>query len=379
MVGRSPKASPKSRKAGSLGDTVRQLASARATIVDIAKKLRVSATTVSRALRDQPGMTGETRRQIKAEARRLGYVRNAAAAALTAGRTHSIVYVVPNTSGRFPSLYQMEVLEGLVDETSAHGYTVTIVSERQLETRSHSIFDVFNLFRADGAVLLPLRSGDVQVPRTSFPHPVVIVNRIIEGIDADFVVAGDEEGAFAATQHLIAEGHRSIAHLAGPVDNFNTTRRRRGYQRALNDAGLRVSNPLIATVPSISEETGYQAMERLLQAKEHFTAVFSAVDLLSLGAMRSLRAHGFSIPADMSLMSFDDDSFAPIVEPPLSTVRKPRYDMGRAAARLLMNRIEGRETARSITTTMRTKTIVRSSTAPIATLDRKHHVRFAGQ
>jgi len=339
---------------------------ARATIVDIARKLRVSATTVSRALRDQPGMSAETRRQVKAAARRLGYVRNAAAAALSAGRTHSIVYVVPDTSGRFPSLYQMEVLEGLVDEISHRGYTLTVVSERHLMNLGHSVFDVFKLFRADGAVLLLLRSGDMPKPQTDFSHPIVIVNRTIEGIDADFVVADDEDGAYAATQHLIAMGHRAIAHLAGPPDNFNTARRRRGYERALKDADIRVRSKLIAAVPSISEETGRKAIEGLIRRHEKFTAVFSAVDLLSLGAMRSLRAHGLRVPADVSLMSFDDDSFAPVIEPPLSTVRKPRYDMGRAAARLLMNRIEGRETSRSVTTTIRTKVIVRSSTAPVA-------------
>lgn len=348
---------------GSGKDGRRDATRMRATIVDIARKLKVSATTVSRALRDQPGMTAQTRRQIKAAARRLGYVRNPAAAALTVGRTHSIVYVVPDTSGRFPSLYQMEVLEGLIDEISRHGYTLTVVSERQLESLGHSVFDVFRLFRADGAVLLLLRSGDVQVPHATFPHPVVIVNRIIEGVDADFVVADDEEGAYAATRQLIGRGHRAIAHIAGPSDNFNTTRRRRGFERALKDAGIRAANKLIVTVPAISEQAGFHAMEKLLQANAGFTAVFSAVDLLSLGAMRSLRARGLSIPADVSLMSFDDDSFASIVEPPLSTVRKPRYEMGRAAARLLMNRIEGLETSRSITTTLRTKVLVRSSIA----------------
>ncbi|MCC7048346.1 MAG: LacI family DNA-binding transcriptional regulator [Alphaproteobacteria bacterium] len=343
----------------------------RATIVDIAQKLRVSATTVSRALRDQPGMTAQTKQQIKAEARRVGYVRNSAAAALTAGRTHSLVYVVPNTSGRFPSLYQMEVLEGLADESSQHGYTLTVVSERQLDAQGHTVFDVFKLFRADGAVLLLLRSGDLAVPKVHFSHPVVIVNRIIDGVEADFVVADDEEGAYAATQHLIAKGHRAIAHLAGPSDNFNTTRRRRGYERALKDAGIRVASRLIVSVPSISEQAGFEGMEKLFQANVEFTAIFSAVDILSLGAMRSLRGRGRSVPGDLSLMSFDDDSFASIMEPPLSTVRKPRYEMGRAAARLLVNRIEGHETSRSVTTTLRTKVIVRSSTAAARTIKGK--------
>lgn len=339
---------------------------ARATIVDIARKLHVSATTVSRALRDQSGMTAETRRLIKAEARRLGYVRNAAAAALTAGRTHTIVFVVPNTAGRFPSLYQMEVLEGLVDEVSQHGYTLTVVSERHLEKLGLGILDVFKLIRADGAVLLLLRSGGVPLPRADLPHPVVVVNRIVDGMDADFVVADDEDGAYAATHHLISLGHRSIAHLGGPSDNFNTMRRRRGFERALVDAGIPVLSRLIVSAPSISEEAGFRAMEKLMNKKEGFTAVFSAVDILTLGAMRLIESRGLSVPADISLMSFDDDTFASLVKPPLSTVQKPRYEMGRAAAHLLMNRIEGREASRSVTSTMRTKLLVRSSTASIS-------------
>lgn len=355
---------PQASKSGRDAISKRRAASAiagRVTIVDIAAKLGLSATTVSRALREQPGMTQATRNRVKAAARHLGYVRNMAGAALSSGRTHSIIYVVPETAGRFPSLYHMDVLEGLVDELALRGYTLTVVSQRTLNQSGRSVFDVFKLFRADGAVLLLVKSDGPAPAQRDFPHPVVVVNRIIKNMNADFVVADDEDGAYRATQYLLQLGHRHIAHLAGPADNFNTQRRRRGYVRALTDGGLDVDPQLISTATSISEKAGRQAMRRLIDAEGSFTAVFCSVDVLALGAMRTLHERGLSVPDDVSLVSFDDDSFAGVLDPPLTTVRKPRYDMGRAASRLLMKRIEGRQALPSVTATLRTKLIVRGS------------------
>jgi DNA-binding LacI/PurR family transcriptional regulator len=329
-------------------------------IKDVAAALGVSATTVSRALRDRPGMSAETQRRIKDEAERLGYVPNLAGSALSTGRTRSILYVVPYNSGRFPSLFQMDVLEGLVDEVSGHGYTVSLVTERYLRNRQASVFEVFRTFRADGAAVLLLSANEPAAPPTNFAMPVVIINKMLDVVPADFVVADDEAGAYNATRHLIDLGHTRIAHVAGLPDNYNSLRRIAGYRRALLEAGLPVDDGMIVE-SAASRDMGYAAVLKLFDRMPPFTALFCNADEIALGALRALRESSLSVPHDVALVSFDDDTFADVVEPPLTTVRKPRYGMGRAAGELLVQRLNGTLVGAPKTLSLRTTLIRRAS------------------
>lgn len=335
---------------------------ARATVKDLAKALNMSATTVSRALRGRPGMTEKTRAAILSAAKRMGYVRNVAGAALSTGKTQSIMFVVPEASRSY-SLYQMDVLQGLIDEASQHGYSVTVVPERMLPGSGKISHESLRSFRVDGAVFLLVRAKEPHWNITEPPYPVVVVNRIIDGLAADFVVAEDETGAFEATQHLIKLGHTQLAFLSGPSDNFNAIRRRCGFEKALKDYGLRADPRLIAPASSISEEGGFRAALMLLQSGRPFTGVFCGVDILAAGALQAFKRRGLRVPQDISLVGFDNDSFSALMDPPLTTIQKPRYEMGRSAGRMLIERIEGRGQGKSTVTALRTELVIRESAA----------------
>jgi len=334
-----------------------------ATVKDIAKVLNLSATTISRALLGRSGMTSKTRELVLATAKRMGYVRNAAGAMLVTGKSRSIMFVVPDKAQNFYSLYQMDVLGGLIDAASEHGYNVTVVLERMLPGTGDELFESFRSFRVDGAVLLLVRAREPRWNIAKTPYPIVVVNRIIEGLAADFVVADDQYGAYEATRHLIEHGHRELALVSGPTTNFNAIRRSAGFMQALKDYGLKPDYKLISVANTISREGGFQAASVLLNGGNTFSAVFCGVDILAVGAMQAFKRRGLRIPHDLSIVGFDDDSFASLTEPPLTTVRKPRYEMGRAAGLLLIDRIEGRAPPGPTTTSVGINLVERGSVA----------------
>jgi DNA-binding LacI/PurR family transcriptional regulator len=256
-----------------------------------------------------------------------------------------------------------------------------VLSEQFLRQRGLSVFDAPRIVHADGVVLLLVRTGD-DVPAAPSPVPLVVVNRHMNGIQADFVVSDDERGAYLATKHLLDLGHTSLAMITGPADNFNLARRLRGYRRALQEARLPLRTESVVQAPSISREGGQAAVRNLLGLRRRFTGVFCAADIIAIGALGELKSHGLDVPEDVSITSFDDETFAEMIDPPLTTVRKPRYQMGREAARLLMRRITGRLVQRASTTVeVSTELVKRHSAAPVrlGSVRERAHSRLAAR
>jgi DNA-binding LacI/PurR family transcriptional regulator len=333
------------------------------TIKDIASELGVSPATVSRALRDDRGIGGATRGRVKASAAALNYVPNHFGAALSTGRTHSILFVVPYSVDDVPHILHMQVLEGVAEEVSSFGYRVEIVLERTLKRRHQTVFDVVRLSHIDGAVLVVMRALEEELANLAFPIPVVVVNQVIGSLNADFVIADDRSGAFNATRHLIAAGHRDIAHVAGPLLFYSNERRRAGYAGALAAHGLPISEELIA-VGDMTQDGGEDAVKTLLHQRARFTAIFCGLDIMAVGAIAALEQSGRSVPDDVSIVGFDDDVFSGMLRPALTTVRKPRHEMGREAGRLLMRRIRSGSIGAHETRVLKTKLVERASVAP---------------
>jgi DNA-binding LacI/PurR family transcriptional regulator len=333
----------------------------RMTILDVAAALDISPTAVSRGLRNLHGVSDELRKQIKQKASKLGYFPNLAGAALSTGKTRSIIYLMPLSD--FPHLLQMEVLEGLTNELSNHGFNITIVSEQYLRGLKIPIAESLKGMSADGCVSLFLRTEDPELGIDDLHFPVVIVNKVVRATNADFVITDDDRGAYAVTEHLIRNGHKKIVYLGGPSDNFNTRRRLKGYRQALLDHGLSVDNNLIQ-VTDLTRSSGSAAMFRLLNDKRlDFTAVFGCNDTVALGALEALKVFGVRVPQDISVAGFDNESLSSVVEPAFTTVSKPRYEMGVAAGRLLLDRINGVYSGSPRTVTLLTALIARASTA----------------
>lgn len=330
------------------------------TIKDLAARLRVSHTTVSRALRNDPSISEETTRKVRELAESLGYVRHPAGAVLSTGKTLSILFVVPYEMGRFPHLFHMEILQGLIDEVTPKGYTVNLVFEQYLRQRGETVFSVLSPARADGAVLLLVKSDESQFVGRTFSVPTVMVNQFIDGVQADFVVADDRQGAYSATKHLLDLGHRSIAYMAGPPGYYATAQRLAGYRDCLLDHGIAFNEDLVAS-GQMDKEGGSDAMTQMLGRGIPFSAVFSHRDAMATGVIAVLTEHGLKVPEDVAVVGFDDDVFAELVTPSLTTVHKPRVLMGSAAGRILMQRLEGALSDGPVVLQLRSHLVIRQS------------------
>jgi len=330
------------------------------TAKDIAKAVNLSVTTVSRALRGKPGMAAHVRQRIVQTAKRLGYVRNPAGAALSTGKLLSIVYVIAEPAREFLGVLQMDVLKGLVDEVSST-HNVTVLSEEHLRSRGVSIFGLHRVLRADGAVVLLEHDVKVKPDEAHAPYPIVVANRIVKGVNADFVISDDRRGAYEATRHLLDLGHRRIAHISSALDHFTLGKRLEGFRQALHEANVETEPLLFRQVPDMSQDGGLAAIRQLFADGARFTGIFCASDLLVPGVLRGLRENGLRVPEDVAVVGFDDLLFAEVLDPPLSTIRKPRYQMGREAGRLLIGRISGDLREPRVTKALPTKLIVRAS------------------
>jgi LacI family transcriptional regulator len=326
----------------------------------------VSLATVSRGLRDDPGIGAATRKRLKALAAKMSYTPSRWGAALSSGRTRCILLVVPFDPSKIPqsNFLYTQVLEGAIEELAPLGYSVEVVIEKSMRSRKQTILEAIRDARVDGAIIVCMNVDDT-LKKYKFPVPVVVVNQVFKSDTVDFVVAADRHGAFLATEHLIKAGHRRIAHVGGPLEYYGSRERRTGYTDALKAHGIPFREKLTRQIPRFTLEDGYSAAESLLNSKLGFTAVFSSGDILSAGIIFALRKHGIRVPDDISIASYDDEVLASTFSPPLTTVSKPRHRMGRAAAAALIDRLQMNPNRASRITEIETRLIERASVMPL--------------
>jgi len=192
------------------------------------------------------------------------------------------------------------------------------------------------------------------------------LDRNIDLPSAPLVQVNHRQSAMLATQHLLAQGHRAIVHITGPMGLRVSRERLAGYLGALARAGVKPDRRLRIT-GDFTEEGGYRDIERLLAESVPFTAVFAANDLSAIGVIAALKRNGHRVPEDVSVVGFDDIHLAAYTSPPLTTIQQPTYEMGRRATEILIDAIEhGRRKARSGNTVFEGKLIIRGSTQPLA-------------
>ena len=329
------------------------------TIRDVAKAAGVHVSTVSRALdpAKRSLISDEVLQSVEAAAQRLGYRPNRAASALRTGRTHTIGVLVPDmTNAVFPP-----ILQGIEASAAARGYFVLVahvaeaslaqaVVERMMAQRVDGIV-MANATRDDPLIAFALRAG----------LQAVLVNRADEAGRLSAVVGDDRLAMKLAVDHLAQQqGHRRIAHLAGPQHVPTGVGRRQGFEQALKD--LKLKSAGIVECSGYSREAGREAMTELLQLPgPRPEAVVCCNDLVALGAYDVLRAAGLRIPDDISVTGHNDMPLVDMVDPPLTTIRLPHREFGWRAAELLFEALAG--TAGSVSTVvLRPELIVRGST-----------------
>src|SRR5689334_12340496 len=309
------------------------------TMKRIAGELGVSITTVSKVLNNRDDIGHATRARVLAKVAELGYQPNAVARSLTLRRTHTLGVVIPDLMHSF----FVEIVAGLEAAASARGYGLLLCSSNEDPAKERQELDMLRQRQVDGIVLGSANaSGNTDLLRqlTSLGIGIVMIDRDDHpDVRCDRVLTNDEEVGRLAAAHLIDQGRRAIAHIAGP-SIVHAKRRADGYRAALKRRDIRIRPEWIVR-GGFKEADGYKAMRKLLAMRPRVDAVFAANDPAAIGAMKAIWDAGLSVPDDVAIVGAGDITFGDLLRVPLTTVSWSREDQGRAAAELLLDRIDG--------------------------------------
>ncbi len=314
--------------------------SSQMTIQQIAELAEVSRSTVSRVLNDHPSVRPEVRDRVLQVIGEQGYAPQAAARSLASKRTNTLGLLIPRSAAIiFSDPFFGQVIQGMTEASSKRGYflMLTMVSgamehdfyKRVL--RSRSVDGLLMVSSDIDDPILPLLIKDDLPLLLIGDHPYL---NPVNWIDSE-----NREGARIATTHLVGLGHRRIAAITGFLQMSSAIDRFNGYKQALLEANLPVLAELIEH-GDYTQESGYQAMRRLLLATPRPTAVFAANDMMAMGALRAIHEAGLSVPNDVAMVGFDDIPMAAFANPPLTTMRQPIAEMGALAANTLIDQLE---------------------------------------
>lgn len=309
------------------------------TIHDIAARLNMSASTVSRALADNRRISEKTRERVKALANEMNYKPNQLASNLRRGKGKMVGVIVPRISRHFFS----HVISGIETITNPSGYNLIICqSNESYETEVESLQTMLNN-RVDGVVMSisgeTLNNAHIKAAIEE-KLPIVFFDRTPGGIDVDSVQNDNFTAGYEMTKHLISQGYRRIAHFAGPLDINIYRDRYNGYRKALDEENIPYDDSLVFE-NVITRPKGEETALKILKTGIIPDAVFSVSDYAALGALMIFKKNGVKIPDQMGITGFANEPFTELVEPPITTVEQFGEEIGRNSARLLIDRLEG--------------------------------------
>ncbi|HNP17812.1 MAG TPA: LacI family DNA-binding transcriptional regulator [Fulvivirga sp.] len=337
--------------------------SSQVTIKDIARELGISPSTVSRALKDHPDISAGTKKAVTELAEKLNYTPNSIALSLRQSKSNTIGVIIPEIIHFFFST----VISGIEDIAYDAGYSV-IVSQSN-ESFEREVLNTKALYnnRVDG-MLISLSRETVNYEHLQFIHdrgmPMVFFDRIAEGINCSKVIVDDFGGSFEATEHLIKQGYKRIAHLSGPTSLAISQNRLNGYKAALEKNNMVFDEKIVMRDhASEDEQMAKRLTTKLLSSSNPPDALFAINDVAALGAMLAAKEKGLKIPGDFAIVGFSNWRFTELTEPPMTTVNQPGFELGQEAARLLIKEIESKEgeSVEVVTKTLTTKLVVRGT------------------
>jgi len=333
--------------------------SGQTTITDIAKQLNISATTVSRALKDHPDIGANTKKAVKDLALLLGYRPNAVALSLRFSRSYIIGLIVPEIVHEFFST----VIHGIEEVTYEAGYNVMVCQSNESVEREIKNTNTLLLSRVDGIIVsLSKETSDFEHFKNLQKNeiPLVFFDRICEELETDCVVIDDYAGAFQMVEHLIDAGCRNIVHMKGPQNLLIGKNRLKGYIDALKKHNLEIDERYIVDCDTFDK--ALKTTPDLLKLVPRPDGIFAVNDVTAIGAMKVIKQHNLQIPDDIAVAGFTNRMVSSLVEPQLSTVEQQGFEMGRAAAKLLLQRINSKtDNKTSVTQILQPQLIIRES------------------
>lgn len=314
--------------------------------------------TVSRVINGREGVDLETQRKVEAAIEALDYVPNRMARGLLSQKTGTIGLIVPDVANPFFA----PVVRGAETTARKAGYRLLLCnSEGDLRLEREYIEDLMS-HRVEGLLLAPANDHTRHsvFPLLRHDFPLVLVDRSLPDLDCDLVVIDNTAGARSLVDHLVAIGHRDIAHLSDADDTSTGRERLKGYQEALAAAGIpyREDHVFRTTVDQLG---GYRATQQVLALDPLPTAIFAVNNMTGIGAMKALRERGLSVPRDMALVCFDDVEHLAVLSPFLTVIDQPAETLGGLGAQLLLERIAGKSGSRSRRILLQSDLVVRIS------------------
>jgi len=336
----------------------------KANITDVAKKAGVSTTTVSRVLRDYPGVRKKTRRKVLEAISELKYEVNAVARNLRQKKTNSIGVIVGNVLSPFYSI----IAKTVEDIANKWGYSTILCNGDENPEKELKYLKILKSNRVDGIILVPTGKNSNYINwMIDSGVKIVLLDRLIKGTDCDAVLVDNENGSYKAVRHLIEQGYRKIGIINGYLDRTTGRERFNGYLRALREAGISPDDNLIK-IGNFKEDSGMKLTKELLENSNRPQAIFTTNMDMTLGAVITIKKMGISIPDELGIIGFDDPEWASILSPPLTVVSQPTNALASTAAELLIKKIEDKKTGTShepLIMTLHTKLVIRNSAQKI--------------
>lgn len=312
----------------------------RPTLIDVARLAQVAPSTASRALKESPRISEATRLRVAAAARGLGYQPNRVAQSLRAKTAPFVGIVVPDIGVTFYSRF----VKGAQEVLQASGYQALVMNTEREAGHEEVALRTLEGHQVTGILLATSR------PKSAEPHiPTVYFDSLADGRGLAQIALANDQGMELLVGHLAGHGHERIAYLGGPPIFTSGQERLAGFRAAAERHGVRRHAAYVEIADSSwSSDSAAAAMARLLALAETPTAVVASADTLAMGAIAACRAAGRRVPEDIALVAFDDPVFGPLVDPPVTALRRGDYELGREAAQLLLDGLNGEITTPAV-------------------------------
>lgn len=307
------------------------------TILDIAKELNITFSTVARALNDHPAISAATKEAVRETATRLNYRQNKVASSLRSGRSNIIGVIVPNLHVSFFS----SVVSGIENVMNANGYNILLYQSNESKKHESDGIETFLQSRVAGIIssVTTETTSDVYEEIKSRSIPLMFFDREVSDLNVSSVTIDDYKGGFIATEHLITQGYKNILHITAQQDIPIFKERLRGYIDALKHYNLPLNEDLIIK-GDFSLEFGNDVVRQSRIKGINFDSIFALEDYTAMGAMQAVKELGIKVPDEIGIIGFANESFGSLVSPTLSTIDQQTSKMGEETARLFINQLK---------------------------------------
>ncbi|ANH80713.1 LacI family transcriptional regulator [Niabella ginsenosidivorans] len=338
------------------------MAHSKITIKELAEKMQLSISTISRALHDHPSIGKKTTNEVKKLAKKLGYFPNSIASNLRRNKTQTIGVIAP----RIDIYFHSHVISGIEEVAYKTGYNVTIFQSHDSLEREIKITQILQSKMVDGVIAcIGLETTDCShfAKFDELNVPLVFYDRVSKHFDVSKVVIDDFEAAFKATKHLIQLGRRNIFHIAGPQSADIFKARQEGYKAALIKYNIAVNHKMIRHTAELSYEEGAGCAKKILASGMIPDGIFCSNDYTAIDAIQVFKKAGYQIPNDIAVVGFSNYPISKILDPTLTTIDDRAFEMGQAAGKLIIRQIEDPDhTIATETIVIKTNLVVRDST-----------------